>query len=334
MTDFGIQIPILGSNALRTIDALLDNPDLVATRDDWLLHETLPLVAPEDILRVHQKEYVERLLAPAANGGGACETEMQRTFELVNPDGTYHRYDPAGAKYDLCTLRDQSLRLAGGTVRGAEVAVTAADRFCFYLGGGMHHGQYAWGEGFCLVNDLVIAVRALQHRGAIKTAWIIDVDAHKGDGTSALTADDPTIQTLSVHMADGWPMDQPRTLPDGTPNPSFVPSTIDVPIATGEESEYLPRLKTAIAELERDYHRPDFVLVVDGADPYERDQLPSAELIKMTGEQLYERDAFLYRWIREREIPSLFVMAGNYGYHSWEVYTRFLEAQLTGALDP
>ena len=78
---------------------------------------------------------------------------------------------------------------------------------------------------------------------------------------------------------------------------------------------------------------PGFVLVVDGADPYERDQLPSAELLKMTAAQLLARDAYLYRWVRARDVPSLFVMAGNYGYHSWEVYSQFLTAQLRGELE-
>jgi len=333
MTDYGIQIPIMGSNAIRTIEHLLEDPNLAETRDRWLLEEDVSPVSADAIRRVHDPDYVDRLLASPAGPDGPCEREMQRTFELVNDDGTYHRYDPVSATFDLCELRNQSLRLAGGTSRGAELALTSPEKFCFFLGGGMHHGQYRWGEGFCPVNDLVIAVRSLQAAGRIETAWVIDVDAHKGDGTAALTARDETIQTVSVHMAHGWPMDQPTTLADGTPNPSHVPSTIDVPIASGEESEYLSRLTAAMDEMERSYRLPDFVLVVDGADPYERDQLPSAELLKMTGDQLFARDAYLYRWVRERDIPALFVMAGNYGYHSWEVYTRFLGAQLRGELE-
>ncbi|MFP4153651.1 MAG: histone deacetylase [Alkalispirochaeta sp.] len=333
MTDYGIQIPIMGSNAMRTIEHLLEDPYLAETRDSWLFEEEISPVSAEAIRRVHDDEYVNRLLSSPRGPDGPCEGEMQRTFELVNDDGTYHRYDPDSAKYGLCELRNQSLRLAGGTSRGAELALSSPEKFCFYLGGGMHHGQYRWGEGFCPVNDLVIAIRSLQAAERIKTAWVIDVDAHKGDGTAALTAEDDTIQTVSVHMAQGWPMDQPQTLADGASNPSFVPSTIDVPIASGEENEYLPRLTAAMDEMERLFRLPDFVLVVDGADPYERDQLPSAELLKMTGDQLFERDAYLYRWVRERDIPSLFVMAGNYGYHSWEVYTRFLAAQIRGDLE-
>ncbi|MCG8403223.1 MAG: histone deacetylase, partial [Firmicutes bacterium] len=229
--------------------------------------------------------------------------------------------------------RDQSLRHAAGTTIGAELSLDGDDGFCFYFGGGMHHGQYDFGEGFCPVNDLVIAVRSLQARGRIETAWIIDVDAHKGDGTAALTRNDETIRTLSIHMAQGWPLDQPREMSDGRPNPSYIPSDVDVPVEAGEESTYLPRLEEAMEELERRYPLPDFLLVVDGADPYERDQLPSATLLQMSRDQLLERDAMLYRWFRDRSIPALFVMAGNYGYHSWEIYSQFLERQIAGRLD-
>ncbi len=320
ITDYGIQIPITGSNANRTLEALRQIPEIAANEAEWLQVAELKPLSGEEIRRVHDDEYATRLLS----SGEACHREIMTTFELIDADGNYNRYDPTSATLGLEELRDQSLRLAAGTTLGAHVALQVPEQFCFYLGGGMHHGQYDYGEGFCPVNDLVIAVRTLQHEGLIKTAWIVDVDAHKGDGTAALTADDPTITTLSVHMAHGWPLDQPTTLSDGRPNPSHIPSTVDIPIAAGEESHYVPRLKAGMDTLEKNNPLLDLLLVVDGSDPYERDQLPSAELLKMTASQLLERDLYLYQWGKDRHIPMLFVMAGNYGYHSWEVYTNFL----------
>jgi acetoin utilization deacetylase AcuC-like enzyme len=327
MTAYGIQIPITGSNAGRTLEHLLGQSDLADRVDEWLIRESIAPLQRDQIARVHDPVYVERLFANP-------DPEVIRTFELVDETGAWHRYDPDSATRSLAQLLEQSFRLAGGTTRGAHLALDHPEHFVFYFGGGMHHGQYDFGEGFCPVNDLVIAVRDLQAAERIRTAWIVDVDAHKGDGTAALTATDETIRTLSVHMAHGWPMDQPATLADGRPNPSHIPSDIDVPVASGEEDTYLPRLQEAMAEMERRYELPDFLLVVDGADPYERDQLPSAELLKMSADQLLARDTFLYQWRTARAIPSLFVMAGNYGYHSWEVYSQFLERQLRGELEP
>lgn len=329
ISTYGIQIPITGFTANRVLEYLFQEPDLAASRDQWLLEEQFPSLTTEAILRVHHGDYVERLLAEDER----ADREIERTFELVNPDGTWNRYDPAKAERNLRALRDQSLRLAAGTSRAAELAVTGPDRFCFYFGGGMHHGQYDFGEGFCPVNDLVIAVRTQQAAGRIGNAWIVDVDAHKGDGTAALTAKDETIRTLSVHMAHGWPLDQPEFLPDGRPNPSYVPSDIDIPIASGEEDRYVSELMWGMGEMETRYGVPDFLLVVDGSDPYEKDQLPSTQDLRMTRDQLLERDVFLYRWGMERNLPTVFVMAGNYGYHSWEVYAGFLEKQLRGTLD-
>jgi len=85
------------------------------------------------------------------------------------------------------------------------------------------------------VNDLVIALRRLQFENRIRSAWVIDVDAHKGDGTAAITAGDQSIVTLSIHMARGWPLDQPERDTDGRLNPSFIPSTIDILMEAGEE---------------------------------------------------------------------------------------------------
>ena len=336
MTDYGIQIPILHSNTQRSLEYLLGRPDLAARREEWLIQEEIAPLSRQQIARVHDADYARRLTGTGdprplrEREPTAAEREVMRTYELVNEDGSYHRFDPTQARFSLIDLRDQALRIAAGTIRAAEIALDGPDRFCFYFGGGMHHGQYDFGEGFCPVNDLVVAVKDLQSRGRIQTAWVVDVDAHKGDGTAALTAEDPSVSSLSIHMANGWPLDQPLILADGRPNPSYVASDVDIPVDSGEEAEYLQRLQSGMDEMETRFALPDLVVVVDGSDPYERDQLPSTQLLKLSLSQMLERDLFLYRWIREREIPTAFVMAGNYGYHSWEVYSQFLERQIRG----
>ncbi|EKD33617.1 MAG: histone deacetylase superfamily, partial [uncultured bacterium] len=126
---------------------------------------------------------------------------------------------------------------------------------------------------------------ALQHGFCL----IIDGDAHKGDGTAALTAGDDSIRTLSVHMASGWPLDCPALLADGRPNPSFIPSDIDIPIESGEEPYYLERLRAGLRNLEEG-DKADLAIVVCGADPYEKDELPSATPLKLSLNQMFERD--------------------------------------------
>ncbi|MEE4112475.1 MAG: hypothetical protein V2I40_06640, partial [Desulfobacteraceae bacterium] len=157
------------------------------------------------------------------------------------------------------------------------------------------------------------------------------VDAHKGDGTAALTAGDDTIATLSIHMAAGWPLDQPERDAAGRPNPSFVPSTVDIPIAPGEEPFYIERLRDGLERLGRAL-QPDLALVVCGADPYELDELPSTAGLKLSLGQLLERDQRVYAFLKQRAIPGAWVMAGGYGRNSWRVYAQFLEWVLADRL--
>ncbi|MEJ2475432.1 MAG: hypothetical protein P8Y74_16325, partial [Desulfobacterales bacterium] len=153
--------------------------------------------------------------------------------------------------------------------------------------------------------------------------WIIDVDAHKGDGTAALTAGDASITTLSVHMAHGWPLDGSPVLPDGRTNPCFIPSNIDIPIASGEEPHYLERLEQGLGQMKR-LGEPDLAIVVSGADPYEKDELPSASGLKLTLDQMAARDRMIYHFLRELRIPAAYLMAGGYGDQVWDVYAQFL----------
>jgi acetoin utilization deacetylase AcuC-like enzyme len=124
-------------------------------------------------------------------------------------------------------------------------------------------------------------------------------------------------------MATGWPLDGPRRLKDGTPNPVFTPSDIDIPIKAGEEGGYVDRLGAGLKEMER-RGRADLAIVVDGADPYEGDELPSTSGLKLTLDQMLIRDQMIYRFLRSRNIPAAFLMAGGYGDNVWQVYARFL----------
>lgn len=203
----------------------------------------------------------------------------------------------------------------------------------------MHHAQADYGNGFCPLNDMVIAVRKLQAEGHIRTAWIIDVDAHKGDGTAALTRGDDFIKTLSIHMAKGWPLDKAEYDSEGRLNPSFTPSDIDIPIDAGEEDQYAARLEAGLHSL-AEGPLPDLALVVSGADPYEHDELPSTRSLRLTLDQMLARDRLVYTFLKERNIPRAYVMAGGYGERAWEPYSRFLiwalldtVAQLNGGMD-
>jgi acetoin utilization deacetylase AcuC-like enzyme len=315
LTEFGIQIPIRDSRAVKTLAALCADPRLATSQSRWHQDRIVETLSREDLLRVHSEAYVHRLYSDK------LEEEIIRTYELIDPDGTYYRYAPDLATRPLAGLFDRIRTKAAGTVQAAQLALSQG--FCFYFSGGMHHAHRHFGSGFCLINDIVIAARKLQATQQVSKIWIIDVDAHKGDGTAALTAGDNAIRTLSIHMARGWPLDGPSKLADGSPNPSFTPSDIDIPIESGEESRYVQRLQAGLIQLEA-LGGADLAIVVCGADPYEKDELPSTAGLRLTLEQMLSRDQLVYSFLAERRVPAAFLMAGGYGEETWRVYAQFL----------
>ena len=86
-----------------------------------------------------------------------------------------------------------------------------------------------------------------------------------------------------------------------------------------------PTISNLKSELEKNYPRPDVVIVVDGADPYEHDELASTDKLKLTHEQLLTRDMMVYEFFKSRKIPQSYVMAGGYGKRAWEIYSQFLK---------
>lgn len=323
-TDYGILIPIRVTKIKRVLEhlegsAVLEGRQWKADR----ISEPVPRVALE---RVHEHEYLERLYGPG------LEDEILAAYELIDSEGNHHRYAPETAVKPLTSFfEDVVLLHVAGTTQACRMALETG--WAFFTGGGLHHGHRDRGTGFCMVNDLVIAVRTLQAEGRIQQAWIIDVDAHKGDGTASVTAGDDSILTLSIHMAHGWPLDPETTQQRGQDNPSLVPSDVDIAQDLGEDDLYLPRLAAGLEQLKelaltKHGRLPDLVLVVDGADPYEKDELPSTSSMRLTLLQLLERDTLVDRFLTRLNLPAAWVNAGGYGDFVWEVYAQFLEKAL------
>jgi len=319
LREFGIQIPVYDSRARRTFERLLSHPLLGPRREEWHLAHAGEPIGREDLLRAHSPAYVARLYSEG------LEEEIIRTFELRDREGRPYRYEPASARRPLRELLEQALHMVSGTYQCGRQAL--AGGFCYYFGGGTHHAQWDAGKGFCLLNDAVIALRKLQAEGRLRNAWVIDLDAHKGDGTAAITRGDSSIRTLSIHMAQGWPLDEPEHDAQGRLNPSFIPSDVDLPVGEGEEGRYLGLLAEGLERLAA-LSVPELAVVVDGADPYEHDELPSTALLRLSLAQLLSRDLLVYRFLQSRGVPSAWLMSGGYGERSWEVYAQFLERVL------
>jgi acetoin utilization deacetylase AcuC-like enzyme len=248
---------------------------------DRLLDEGI--VAPEDLVEpapatrdevalVHTGEYLEKVFS-----GAFTPIDVMR-LELPFSDH----------------LREASLLCCGGTTLAGELALERG--VAVHLGGGFHHAFAGHGEGFCLLNDVAVAPRVLQARGAVDRVAVVDLDVHHGNGTAAIFAADPSVFTFSMHQEWNYPAEKP-------------PGDLDEGLedGTGDEA-YLDLLRKHMAGI-LSSHRPDLVLYLAGADPYREDQLGG---LALTMEGLRERDRTVFALSREAGAAVAVVLAGGY----------------------
>ena len=316
LCQFGIEIPLLDQRAKRTFQELQLYFGENKLKNIFYCGQTF-WPKEEDLLLAHKKDYVKRLLSPE------FEKEAILAYELINEDGTLNRYNPSKRKFPLVKLREKIFEQVACTIKTCELALE--NKFAYFLGGGMHHALPHKGRGFCLINDIVIAIRKLQNQKKVSSAWVIDLDAHKGDGTAYMTKDDQTISTLSIHMKSGWPLDDASLKKFGKNYSALVPSNIDIPIDTLEESGYNERLKHALLHLKQHYPQPELAIVISGSDPFEKDKLKSSSKLNLTKSQMLERDLIVYHFLKDLEIPQAYLMAGGYGPDNWEIHFEFLK---------
>lgn len=247
---------------------------------DKLLHEgTLtqkdlaePQPAPvQDALLVHTDDYITRLRA------GALTPREIRRLGLPWTKGLVRR----------------SFLAAGGTIAAARHALH--NGVGSNLAGGTHHSFPDRGEGFCVLNDVAIAIRVLQRDGLAKRFGIVDLDVHQGNGTAAIFENDEAVFTFSMHGAKNYPLFKIR-------------SSLDVELNDGtKDEEYL---KTLAENLPRVFnHKLDVIFYLGGADPYENDKLGR---LSLTIEGLRQRDEFVLSETKKRGIPIVTTMSGGY----------------------
>jgi acetoin utilization deacetylase AcuC-like enzyme len=223
----------------------------------------------EDVLLVHTEDYVSRLC-----NGELTPKEIRRL----------------GLPWSESLVR-RSFYAVGGTL--AATSASLADGYSSNLAGGTHHAFADRGEGFCVLNDVAIAIRA---RKLIQRAGIVDCDVHQGNGTATIFNGDADTFTFSMHGANNYPLFK-------------ATSTLDVELRDGtSDAEYLETLATHLPRVfESD---PEIIFYLAGADPYEQDKLGR---LALTIDGLRERDACVLRGCYEREVPIVTVMSGGYG---------------------
>lgn len=240
----------------------------ILTRDEIVEPEPASV---EDVRLVHTEDYVSRLI-----NGELTAKEIRRL----------------GLPWSKSLVR-RSFLACSGTVSAAREALKTG--VASNLAGGTHHAFPDRGEGFCVLNDVAIAVRVLQKENLAQRFLIVDCDVHQGNGTAFIFAGDDSVFTFSMHGAKNYPLHKERSsldleLPDKTSDAEFLETL----------NEALPRVFS---------HNPDIVFYLGGADPYEKDKLGR---LALSIEGLRERDETVLRFAREHQTPIVTTMSGGY----------------------
>jgi len=184
---------------------------------------------------------------------------------------------------------------AGGSILACRVAAREKT-MTMNLAGGFHHAFADWAEGFCYINDVAVAVRAVQAEGLFERAMVVDCDLHQGNGTAHIFRDDPTVFTFSIHHENNYPLIKRQSdLDVGLPD-----------YCSGEV--YLAALRENLLPA-LDRQGPELVVYVAGADPYEKDRLG---LLLLSTEDLRRRDDLVLGACADRRIPVAALLAGGY----------------------
>src|ERR1041384_276757 len=232
-----------------------------------------PSPAPlEDVLLVHTTDYISRLCS------GNLTTKEIRRLGLPWSE----------------SLVQRSFYAVGGTLAATHASL--AEGYSSNLAGGTHHSFSERGEGFCVLNDVAIAIRSMRARNLIQRAAIVDCDVHQGNGTATIFAGDTDTFTFSIHEANNYPLFKAQ-------------STLDVELADGtSDAEYLETLAKHLPTVFA--ADPEIVFYLAGADPYKGDKLGR---LALSIDGLRERDAYVLRECYKREVPIVTVMSGGYG---------------------
>jgi acetoin utilization deacetylase AcuC-like enzyme len=193
-------------------------------------------------------------------------------------------------------VMEQLRLMTGGTLAAARAAIEpSCGGVAGNIGGGFHHAFEDHGEGFCLFNDVALAIRLLQRDGRIDRAAVIDCDAHHGNGTAAFFQRDDRVFTFSIHAEHNYPAFKPR-------------GSLDIGLESGVgDREYLDRLRDALPHVFAT--KPEIAFYVAGGDVHHEDQIGG---LGLTSAGARQRDRLVLASCRDAGVPVVVVLAGGY----------------------
>jgi acetoin utilization deacetylase AcuC-like enzyme len=252
-----------------------------------------------DLLRVHTEEYLESL-HEAGTLTGIVGVE-------VRPD-----------HLDRFLALQRSM--VGGTMLAAELTRERAP-IAINLGGGLHHAHRDRGSGYCLFNDVAIAIRREREDGFEGSILVIDLDLHDGDGTRSIFADDESVFTYSICSRE-W---------------GDTEALASLSLELGDEVEdaaYLAAIRNTLPGVVKRV-APRLVFFLMGSDPAITDGIGQW---RISAAGMLERDRLVLRQVLglHRRPRLVGVLAGGYGPEAWRYSARSISSLLNAgrAIEP
>lgn len=245
--------------------------DLLDALDVWTSPEDPSVATREDVLHVHAETLVEQV--EAASDGAPRPNARQ--FGLDTADV------PVFDGMDAATRG-----LVGGTLHGAHQIADGTATRVLQLGGGLHHARRELASGFCVYNDLSVAIHALRAAG-LRVAYL-DIDVHHGDGVQWIHYDDPEVLTISLHESG-------RYLFPGTGSVSELGkeagrgTALNVPLEPYTENESYLECFERVVPYAIEQFAPDVIVAQCGADAHFSDPLADLMLTTQAYEQLFRQ---------------------------------------------
>lgn len=181
-----------------------------------------------------------------------------------------------------------------GTINAGLMALQ--DGLAGNLAGGTHHSMPDHGEGFCVYNDVAVAIKVLQQSMWVNRVLVVDCDVHQGNGTAHIFRNDPNVFTFSIHGERNYPFKKP-------------PSDLDVGLPDKtKDKDYHKALISALDNINAEF-KPDLVFYLGGIDPLEADHFGR---LSLTLEGLRERDRIVIEYFTQKEYPLVLLLSGGY----------------------
>ncbi len=254
----------------------------------------------DDLALVHTPDYLAKLRHGRLSVQEIAQMEIPWSPEIVEGFRLMTGGTLSAARLALSADASAHTGLSAEAVAKAGSSAEAAAKadIAVHLGGGFHHAHCNHGEGFCMFNDVAVAIRRLKADGVIARAAIVDCDVHHGNGTAAIFSGEPSVFTFSMHQLHNYPAFKP-------------PGALDVALDDqATDQEYLTELQEALPRVFR--RQPQILFYLAGADPYEDDQLGG---LRLTKEGLRQRDRLVFESAHAASVPVVVTLAGGYARH-------------------